>query len=80
MTRSRRSTPIVGITTVASDKPFKQQENRRQRHRHKQYLTVTLDDAARRIHKAGLSGEQHGDKDGKRYVGQHWDLARLLRK
>lgn len=31
MSRSRKRTPIAGITTAPSDKPFKQAEHRRER-------------------------------------------------
>lgn len=31
MSRSRRKTPIIGMTTAESDKPFKQAEHRRER-------------------------------------------------
>ncbi|HEV7305186.1 hypothetical protein [Ensifer sp.] len=31
MTRSRKKTPISGVTTAESDKPFKKREHRRER-------------------------------------------------
>ena len=33
MARSRKKTPITGVTTAETDKPFKQQEHQRERSR-----------------------------------------------
>lgn len=74
MTRSRRKTPIIGITTAESEKDFKQIEHRRER---------------RKVHSAVKSGEEapdhrhfgnpwSGPKDGRQFL--HEPNERLMRK
>ena len=43
MSRSRRKTPITGITTARSDHAWKKKAARKLRHRVKQHLGKTLD-------------------------------------
>lgn len=59
MSRSRRKTPIIGITTVPSDKAFKTSEHRRALRQ----TDLTEDDAP---HEKQFGDPWDGDKDGKR--------------
>lgn len=68
MSRSRRKTPKIGITTAETDKPFKTREHRRERRLKQSVLSSTLDADHRRMHTAPYGDPWRGDKDGKRYV------------
>ena len=46
MSRTRRKPPIIGMTTMPSDKPFKVAEHQRERHHVRQVLRVALDEDA----------------------------------
>lgn len=67
MTRSRRSTPIIGHTTARSDKPGKKIYARQTRHRVKQALHEKQDgDAIETRHHR--SGAWEFPKDGKQWL------------
>ena len=61
MARSRRKTPIAGVTTAASDKAFKTQEHRRAR-RALRTLDLTVDDLPQ---EKQFGDPWRSDKDGK---------------
>lgn len=67
MSRSYRRMPMFGVTTAASEKPFKAAEHRRERHHVRQRLRVTLDDTDRRLHREPFGNPCAGPKDGKVY-------------
>lgn len=69
MSRSKRKTPIRGVTTAPSDKPFKLAEHRRERTQVKARLRTLADDTA--LPSPKLYGEPwDGLKDGKMYLGR----------
>ena len=61
MSRSRRKTPIAGITTTESDKPFKQAEHRRER----RAVKARLDAAEEPLPAQTYGNPWRGEKDGK---------------
>lgn len=63
MARSRRKNPGCGYTTADSDKPFKQQEHRRERAAVRR-LDLTTDEppVSRQF-----GNPAHGEKDGKQW-------------
>lgn len=74
MSRSRRKTPIVGMTTAESDKRFKQAEHRRERRAVKSVDLAIADLPARQAFgNAALS-----EKDGKQWLGDRF--PKLMRK
>jgi|GraSoiStandDraft_4_1057263.scaffolds.fasta_scaffold1884296_2 hypothetical protein len=80
MSRSRRSTPIVGLTTSASEKTDKVMAHRRLRHAVKTAVAATVredGDAPTAETEHPRSGQWTFAKDGKRWIG-HRD--RRLRK
>lgn len=68
MSRSRRKTPIIGITTAETDKPFKTREHRRERRTVHGILSASLDQDDKRLHAKRFGDGWHSDKDGKQYV------------
>ena len=66
MSRSRRKTAIVGITSASSDKSFKVSEHRAERRTYRAVLTARLDQDDRRLHAIQYGDENHSNKDGKR--------------
>lgn len=63
MSRSRRKTPIFGITTAKSDKAFKRREHKRERTSVRDALAVGAD-----VPDAKAFGNPWAsEKDGKRY-------------
>jgi len=73
MSRSRRKTPIAGVTTASSDKQFKKAEHSRERVTAR-IAVVRGDDPP---HRKSFGDPWKGDKDGKLY----WpDRPKLLRK
>lgn len=63
MARSRRKNPGCGITTAASDKPYKQREHRRERAAVRSIdLTTAEPPSGRRF-----GSPWHGEKDGKQW-------------
>lgn len=65
MARSRRKTPITGITTAVSEAADKAAWHRRWRRGEKQRLNV--DSQAEPVNHHGYSSQWAMDKDGKRY-------------
>jgi hypothetical protein len=70
MSRSRRKTPIVGITTAESDKRYKLAEHRAERRTYRAILTARLDEDDRRLHANVYGDANHSEKDGKQYLRQ----------
>jgi hypothetical protein len=50
MSRSRRKTPIIGMTTAPSDKAFKVDEHRAERHAVRAVVKRSLDSDDRALH------------------------------
>lgn len=77
MSRSKRKTPIVGVTTMPSDKPFKKQEHQRERSAVKAKLKHTVDGDSLPPSKA-FGDPWKGEKDGKQYLpdGERKDLKK----
>lgn len=67
MSRSRRKTPITGITTAVSDHRWKKMAARKLRHRVKQELKATLDGDRFAGKRWDLVNPWSSEKDGKRY-------------
>lgn len=63
MARSRKMTPIIGMTGAPSDKPFKVTEHRRERRAAKRAVTI-LEEAP---HPKAFGNPWASEKDGK-----HW--------
>jgi hypothetical protein len=79
MSRSRRHSPFIGITTAATDKPWKQQDARRLRRAVHQTLAQTLDgDAVPVSRYAKGHGDWDGPKDGKQRLDD--PTSKYLRK
>ena len=76
MSRSRKKTPIVGMTTMSSDKPFKRDEHRRERRAVRTLLNAGLDGDDKRLHSKDYGNPWKAPKDGKQY----WPDPRALRK
>jgi hypothetical protein len=73
MSRSRRRTPIVGMTTAESDKPFKVAEHRRERRIVRSAIKAGDDSPTVRL----FGNPWASDKDGKQWLGdRHPDLMR----
>ncbi|MBU3032394.1 hypothetical protein [Paracoccus marinaquae] len=64
MSRSRKRTPVVGITTAPSDKPYKVAEHRRERRSAK----VSIGNGAEPEHPKAFGDPWRGEKDGKAYL------------
>lgn len=64
MSRSRKQTPIVAITTASSDKPYKVAEHRRER----RSVKVSLDSGLEPEHPKAFGNPWRGEKDGKAYL------------
>lgn len=67
MSRSQRKTPIIGITTAVSDKPFKRDEHRRERSTVRTILHASADDLAVPMPRA-FGDPWKAPKDGKMRV------------
>lgn len=74
MSRSRRKTPIVGITTADSDKAFKQTEHRRERRAVKTLLGAGEEPPPTRT----FGDPWAGQKDGKAWLDE--PAPKLMRK
>ena len=74
MSRSFRKTPIIGITTAESDKPFKQREHQRERSAAKIAIARGDDPLPPKAYGNPWSAE----KDGKQYISDRW--PEILRK
>lgn len=73
MSRSRRKTPICGITTAESDKPGKVADHRRLRRINRQRVA----DGMEPLHVRAVSDPWNHPKDGKQYAPRD---ERVLRK
>jgi uncharacterized protein (DUF1684 family) len=67
MSRSRRKTPICGITTATTDHRWKKLAARKLRHRVKQELVATLDGDRFAGKRWDLVDPWTSEKDGKSY-------------
>ena len=67
MARSKRKTPIGGMSPARSDKPFKVDEHRAERRTVRAVLAETLDPDAKVLHSQQYGDPAHGPKDGKTY-------------
>lgn len=74
MSRSFRHTPIIGITTARSDKPYKRAEHGRERCA----LREALCHSDGHIHPKAFGNPWSSCKDGKQYL--HGERERWLRK
>ncbi len=74
MSRSRKKTPVIPITTADSDKPFKEAEHRRERRAVRSAVKAGEDIP----HPRQFGDPWDGQKDGKRWAGV--DEGRYLRK
>lgn len=72
MSRSRKKTPIGGITTAQTDKPFKRREHSRERAAVRDALVAGRDAP----HPKTFGNPWSSDKDGKKY----WDDPFSYRK
>lgn len=72
MSRSKRKTPISGITTAASDKPFKVREHKRERAAVRDSLAVGSD----LPHPKEFGNPWDSEKDGKQYSPDRPDVLR----
>jgi hypothetical protein len=64
MARSRRKTPIVGITTADTDKPFKRAEHRRERRAAKAAIKASDEPPAAKA----FGNPWAAKKDGKQWL------------
>ena len=78
MSRSRRRTPITGITTARTDHPWKKAAARALRRAVRQSLKATLDGDRFAGKRWDLVDPWSSDKDGKFWFGP--DRPELLRK
>jgi hypothetical protein len=78
VSRSRRKTPIFGITTSETDHPWKQHAARKARRRVKQHLKATFDGDKFAGKRWDFVNPWSSDKDGKRWFGFGW--PELMRK
>ncbi len=74
MARSRRKTPIVGITTADTDKPFKTAEHRRERRAVKAAIKVGEEPPTAKA----FGNPWAAQKDGKQWLDD--PLPELMRK
>jgi len=72
MSRSRRKTPIGGITTADSDHAWKKAAARALRRKVKQLLTATLDGDRFAGKRWDLVNPWTSDKDGKHWFGDRY--------
>jgi hypothetical protein len=75
MSRSRRKTPITGITTAPSNKEFKKIEHRRERAVARTAMSSGKEDV---LHHKVTGNEWASPRDGKRWWGKA--QPRLMRK
>jgi len=68
MSRSRRRTPVIGMTTAPSDKPFKVDEHRAERHTVRATIMRTLDSDDRALHSKVYGDPWKSPKDGKQMI------------
>jgi hypothetical protein len=75
MSRSRRKTPISGITIASSNKEFKVAEHRRERALVRRALAAGTEDL---LHHKMTGNEWASPRDGKRWFGARY--PNLMRK
>ncbi len=68
MSRSRRKTPVIGVTTAPSDKPFNVDEHRAERHAVRATIMYSLDGDDRALHSRVYGDPWKAPKDGKQMV------------
>lgn len=78
MSRSRKKTPITGVSTTASEKKEKEKLHRRERKRVRQVLAVEPE-AEVLPDKRDFGDAESMGKDGKVYKGS-WKRAKAFRK
>jgi hypothetical protein len=78
MSRSRRKTPITGMTSARSDHAWKKAAARKLRHRVKQELNSTLDGDRFAGKRWDLVNPRDAPKDGKSWFGDRH--PKLMRK
>ena len=71
MSRSRRKTAIIGVTTAPSDKPFKVDEHRAERHAVRAVVKRSLDSDDRALHSKVYGDPWKSPKDGKQMIDPH---------
>lgn len=69
MSRSRKKTPITGITLAETEKEFKQQEHQRERARVRTALANLDEESDVLPHPNEFGNPWAGPKDGRRYHG-----------
>lgn len=69
MSRSRRKTAIIGVTTAPSDKPFKVDEHRAERHAVRAVVKRSLDCDDRALH-----SKVCGDPGNRRRMASRWSI------
>ncbi len=79
MSRSCRKTPIIGITTARSDKPFKADEHGRERAAVRRRLCINADDTGL-PHAKAFGNPWAAPKDGKIWLSPGTDREHWLRK
>lgn len=74
MSRSRRKTPIIGVTTAGSDKPFKTAEHRRER----RSVRATIKQLEEAPDPRQFGNPWASEKDGKQWLdpSRHGELMR----
>jgi len=78
VSRSRRKTPIVGMTTATTDHPWKKAAARKLRRRVKQALVSTLDGDRFAGKRWDLVNPWSSEKDGKQWLRDQ--KAKWMRK
>jgi hypothetical protein len=71
MSRSRRKTPIFGMTKAESDKDYKVAEHRAERRSARAILCARLDQDDRHLHRKDYGNPCKSAKDGKQYFPSH---------
>ena len=77
MSRSRRNTAIIGMTTATSDKPFKVAEHRAERHAVRAVVNCSLDGDDKALYSKVYGDPWKSPKDGKQMVDPN---SRWMRK
>jgi hypothetical protein len=75
MARSRRKTPLVGVTTARGDKPFKVDEHRSERRTVRVTVRKTLDGDDRTLH-----AKRYGDHHIGVFAGVHNRSSTIVRE
>ncbi len=78
MSRSRKKTPITGMTTAESDKEWKQAASRKVRRTVRQRLLEAEDGDGVPAKRYELINPASSDKDGKQWLG--YAFPKLMRK